>query len=133
VRARTGQVTPAPDGPHVEQVGWGVARQVVRALREQDPDDPEGILDRLPDVAEVPDFLAYAVFEGRTATAAALVALSGPGDEEATYLGDVITPDALPGTREALVVRALHDVANAGIDWLAVAEDRVDLRLLGFG
>ena len=52
---------------HVEQIGWGVARQVVRVLRDQGVQDPAGILDRLPDVAEVEGFLAYAVFEGRTA------------------------------------------------------------------
>ena len=34
-RIRAGQVTPAPGGPHVEQVGWGVARQVARLLAEQ--------------------------------------------------------------------------------------------------
>jgi len=119
VRARTGQVTPAPDGPHVEQVGWGVARQVARVLRDRGVDDPGSILERLPEVAETPGFLAYAVFEGRTATAAAIVELPGPGEDAATYVGDVLSPDAAPGTREALVVRALHDVANAGVEWLA--------------
>jgi hypothetical protein len=104
---------------HVEQIGWGVARQVVRILREQGVHDPAGILDRLPDVAEVDGFLAYAVFEGPTATAAALVELPGPGGEEATYLGDALTPDADPGTHDALVVRAKHDVASAGVERLA--------------
>jgi hypothetical protein len=133
VRARTGLVTPAPDGPHVEQVGWGVARQVVRVLREHDVVDPADILDRLPELAEVPGFLAYAVFVRRTATAAALVSL---GSDSAVYVGDAITPGAVDGAREALVVRALHDVANAGIDWLELAEPVLDhgadLRPLGF-
>jgi hypothetical protein len=133
MRARTGLVTPAPGGPHVEQVGWGVARQVVRVLRERDTEDPSLVLDRLPDAAEAPGFVAYAVFEGRTATAVALVELPGSSEEEATYLGDVVTSDAQPGTREALVVRALHDVANAGVAWLALAEPQVDLRPFGFG
>ena len=119
MRARTGLVTPAPDGPHVEQVGWGVARQVVRVLREAGVEDPAGILDRLPDVAEAPGFLAYAVFEGRTATAAALVELPGPDGDTATYLGDVLTPAAPAGTHDALVARAKHDAANAGVEWLA--------------
>jgi hypothetical protein len=132
VRARTGLVTPAPDGPHVEQVGWGVARQVVRVLREQEAPDPDGILDRLPDLAEAPGFLGYAVFDGRTATAAALVALPGPGAESATYLGEVRIPAADSDTSTALVVRALHDVAGAGVAWLTVPGDRPDLRRLGF-
>jgi hypothetical protein len=132
VRARTGLVTPAPDGPHVEQVGWGVARQVVRVLRENGVEDPAGILDQLPEVAEAPGFLAYAVFEGRAATAAALVELPGPSGDEATFVGDALTSAALEGTREALVVRALHDVANAGVDWLTVPESAADLRSLGF-
>ena len=119
MRTRTGQATPDPDGPHVEQVGWGVARQVVRVLREHDVDDPASLLERLPEVAETPGFLAYAVFEGRTATAAAIVELPGPHGDTATYVGDVVTPNAPPGTREALVARARHDVANAGVEWLA--------------
>ena len=132
MRARTGLVTPAPDGPHVEQIGWGVARQVVRVLREAGVVDPAGILARLPELAEAPASLAYAVFEGRTATAAALVELPGPEGAEATYLGDAVVPNAATGTREALVVRALHDVANAGVDWLVVPESTADLRSLGF-
>jgi hypothetical protein len=104
---------------HVEQIGWGVARQVVRVLREASVHDPEGILDRLPEVAEVDGFLAYAVFAGRTATAAALVELPGPEGDTATYLGEALTPDADPGTHDALVARAKHDVANAGVEWLA--------------
>ncbi len=132
MRAQTGLVTPAPDGPHVEQVGWGVARQVVRVLHEHGVDDPGRILERLPDVAETPGFLAYAVFERRTATAAALVELPSTGEEVATYLGDAVTPAARSGTREALVIRALHDVANAGVPWLAVPEPKADLRPLGF-
>jgi hypothetical protein len=119
VRARTGLVTPAPDGPHVEQVGWGVARQVVRVLRERGVEDPHLLLDRLPEVAETAGFLAYAVFSGRTATAAAIIELPGPDQDAATYLGDVLSPDAEPGTHDALVARALHDVANAGVEWLA--------------
>ncbi len=133
MRARTGLVTPAPDGPHVEQVGWGVARQVVRVLHQAAVEDPAGILERLPDTAERPGFLAYAVFEGPTASAAALVELPGDGEVVATYLGDVVTSQARPGIREALVVRALHDVARAGVAWLEVPEPRVDLRPLGFG
>lgn len=104
---------------HVEQIGWGVSRQVVRILREAGVTDPAGILDRLPDVAEVDGFLAYAVFEGRTATAAALVQLPGPDGGAATYLGDVLATDAEPGTHDALVARAQHDVANAGVERLA--------------
>jgi hypothetical protein len=104
---------------HVEQIGWGVGRQVVRVLREQGVHDPAGILDRLPDVAEVDGFLAYAVFEGRTATAAALVQLPGPDGGTATYLGEALAPDADPAVHEALVARAKHDVANAGAEWLA--------------
>ncbi len=131
MRGRTGLVMPAPDGPHVEQVGWGVARQVVRVLREQGAEDPAGILDRLPDVAESDGFLAYVVFERRTATAAAIVELALDGDA-ATYVGEAVTADAWTGTREALVVRALHDAANAGLAWLLVADHRPDLAPLGF-
>ena len=122
MRARTGLVTPAPDGPHVEQVGWGVARQVVRVLREQGAEDPSGVLDRLPEVAEAAGFLAYAVFEGRAATAAAIVALpDSEGDAgTATYVGDAVVAGAPPGTRDALVSRARHDVASAGVAWLEV-------------
>jgi hypothetical protein len=103
---------------HVEQIGWGVARQVVRVLRDHGVQDPAGILDRLPDVAEVEGFLAYAVFEGRTATGAALVELPGPDGDSAAYVGDALTPDADPGTHEALVARARHDVANSGVELL---------------
>ena len=120
MRTRTALATPDPDGPHVEQVGWGVARQVVRVLREHEVTDPSGVLDRLPDVAETAGFLAYAVFEGRTATAAALVALPDGEEDTATYLGEALVADAPPGTRDALVSRALHDVANAGVAWLEV-------------
>ena len=131
MRARTGLVTPAPGAPHVEQVGWGVARQVVRVLRGQGVEDPDQVLDRLPVLAETDGFIAYAVFEGRTATAAALVRLPDDG-ELALFLGGVVTAEARPGTRQALVVRALHDVANAGIAWLEVPEQREDLTPLGF-
>ncbi len=131
MRARTGQVTPAPGGPHVEQVGWGVARQVVRVLRERGAADP--LLERLPDLAELPGHLVYAVFADRTATAVAHVELSADRTGAATYVADVLTAQAAPGTREALVVRALHDVAKAGADWLHLAEPRADLRPLGFG
>ncbi|SDS31448.1 hypothetical protein SAMN04488570_1607 [Nocardioides scoriae] len=149
--ARTGLVTPAPDGPHVEQVGWGVARQVARVLGEalaaQDR-EPPAVLAELSGLAERPGFVAYVVFAGRTATAAALVQLAAD-DELAVHLGDVVVePD--PGrarwAREALVVRALHDAAAAGVPWLAVAQagtgpgegdvphaDDLDLRPLGFG
>jgi len=103
----------------VEQIGWGVSRQVVRVLRESGVEDPAGILDRLPDLAEVDGFLVYAVFEGLTATAAALVELPGPDGDAATYLGDALTPAADPGTHDALVARAKHDAANAGVERLA--------------
>jgi hypothetical protein len=130
MRARSGLVTPSPYGPHVEQVGGGVGRQVVRVLREQGADDAWGILERFAELAEVPSFLAYAVFVRRTATAAALVSL---GSDTAVHLGDALSAEAVPGTREALVVRALHDVANAGIGWLEVPDSMGDLRSLGFG
>lgn len=126
MRARTGLVTPTPGGPHVEQVGWGVARQVVRVLREQGAEGE--LLGRLPDLAERPGHLVYAVFRGRTATAVALVELAG---ETGTYVGDVLVPGAEDGTREALVVRALHDAANAGADWLELAGVQEDLRRSG--
>ena len=134
--APTGTVSPAPDGPHVEQVGWGVARQVARVLAAELEQVPT-LLDDVVRLAEAPGFLAYAVFEGRTALAVALVSL--PGDRDgldvdgvAAYVGDVVVPDASPGVREALVVRALHDVANAGVAWLRVTDPQVDLRPLGF-
>jgi hypothetical protein len=117
MRLPTGTVVPSTLGPHVEQVGWGVARQVVRALREAGSDDP--LLDALPDLAEQPAHLAYAVFLGRTATALALVRLAGDG---AAYVGEVLLPDADPATHDALVVRALHDVEAAGAAWLDVPD-----------
>ncbi len=76
--------------PRVEQVGWGVARQVRRVLREADAGH-DAFLDRVVERAEAPGHLAYAVFQGRTAVALALVRV-GPGD--AAYLGDVVLPDA---------------------------------------
>jgi hypothetical protein len=103
---------------HVEQIGWGVARQVARVLREKGVEDPDGILDRLPDVAEREGFLAYAVFEGRSATAAALVQLPEKDGVAATYAGEVLTEDASEGTHDALVARARHDAANAGVERL---------------
>jgi len=133
MRARAGLVTPAPDGPHVEQVGQGVARQVVRLLRDAGVEDPAGILGRLPEVAEEPGFLAYVVFEGRTATGAAVVELDRWDQDGATYLGEALTPQSPPGTAAALVVRALHDVASAGHDWLSVSRSTADLGPLGFG
>ncbi len=90
--ATTGRVTPAPDPPggaRVEQVGWGVARQVARVLREAAGDDD--VLDEVVEHAEAPGHLAYAVFLDRTAVALALVRV-GPGD--AAYLGDVVLADA---------------------------------------
>ena len=75
MRARTGLVTLLLTRHTSSRSGWGVGRQVVRVLRDQGVDDPAGILDRLPEVAEAEGFIAYAVFEGRTATAAALVEL----------------------------------------------------------
>lgn len=134
--APTGTVSPAPDGPHVEQVGWGVARQVARVLAAELEQVPT-LLDDVVRLAEAPGFLAYAVFEGRTALAVALVSLPGERvgldvDGVAAYVGDVVVPDAPPGVREALVVRALHDVANAGVAWLRVTDPQVDLRPLGF-
>jgi hypothetical protein len=121
-------VVPSTYGPHVEQVGWGVARQVTRALREQGVEDP--LLDLLPQVAEQPGHLAYAVFRDRTATAVALVRTEG---DLATYLGAVVAPGAEPGTDSALVVRALHDAANAGADWLAVPDVGFDTRPFATG
>ena len=86
---------PRRTAPHVEQVGWGVARQVVRVLREARRSTTRpGSSTGCPEVAEAQGFLAYAVFEGRTATAAALVELAGPDGDTATYLGDVLTPAA---------------------------------------
>lgn len=126
-RVRAGQVTPAPDGPHVEQVGWGVARQVARLLAER-VDDP--LLARLPELAEAPGHLVHVLFERRTATAAALVELVG---DTAHYRGDVVLPDATPEARLALVVRASYDAAAAGATWLAVPDPTADLRPLGLG
>ena len=148
-RVRTGRVTPAPDPPdglRVEQVGWGVARQVSRLLTGPGGSSGDDVL--LEDVvrlAEAPGFLAHAVFLGRTAVALSLVSLPGDGSpqaaDEASYVGAVVAPDAPSGTREALLVRALHDVGSAGVPWLglppAVAAtwpaDEVDLHALGFG
>jgi hypothetical protein len=121
--AETGRVTPAPDGSHhVEQVGWGVARQVARVLEARvlgagsDGCVP-GLLADVVRLAEVPGFLAYAVFEGRSAVAIALVSLPG-GDGVASYVGDVVVAGARDDVRQALLVRALHDVGNAGVHWL---------------
>lgn len=148
--ARTGQVTPAPDGPHVEQVGWGVARQVARVLG--DALDAQGrgrpaLLEALSGLAERPGFVVHVVLAGRTAVAASLVQLAGD-DDLALHLGDVVAepdPARARWLREALVVRALHDAAAAGVPWLAVASpdgpaegdlshaDQLDLGRFGFG
>ena len=136
VVARTGRVTPAPGGPHVEQVGWGVARQVARAMTPLLGEPAPELLDDVVRLAEAPGFLAYAVLAGRDALAVALVSLPGdPGDDPAAvaaYVGDVVVPGASTVTREALLVRALHDVAAAGVGWLRVEVPHVDLRPFGF-
>lgn len=129
--AETGRVVPTPGGPHVEQVGWGVARQVATALVPADPGEAALLAD-IVRLAETSGFLAYAVFERRTALAVALVSLPGDPDLPASYVGDVVSPDAPPGVREALLVRALHDTANAGVRRLAVPVPRLDLRPFGF-
>ena len=110
-------MTPSPYGPHVEQVGWGVARQVVRTLREGGA--TAAGLDVVPGLAEDDRHLVYAVLERRSATGLAWVTL---GRDTARYEGEVLGPDAVPGTREALVVRALYDVARHGLDWLEVPD-----------
>ncbi|GAB3992428.1 hypothetical protein [Nocardioides marmoraquaticus] len=119
----TGLVEPSTLAPFVEQVGWGVGRQVVRRLHA-DGVEVGVLLDELPDRAEAPGWAAYAVLEGRTAVAVALVHLAG---ERATYVGDVVAPTAPPGTREALLVRALHDAGAAGADVLQVTQPGVGL------
>ena len=132
--AETGRVTPAPDGPHVEQVGWGVARQVVRALESELDGAPPALLAEVPRLAEVPGFLAYAVLEGRRALGVALVSLPGVvHDGTASYVGDVLAPGADAGVRRALLVRALHDVGNAGVPWLEADLPPEEGRPLGFG
>ncbi len=122
VELRTGAVVPSTHGPHVEQVGWGVARSVARSLAQADGEHP--LLAAVPDLAEAPGHAAYAVLEGREALALALVRLSAPG---AAYLGEVVRADAAPGTREALVVRALHDAAAAGATSMEVPSPPGDL------
>lgn len=124
-RIRAGQVTPAPGGPHVEQVGWGVARQVARLLGEQ-VDDP--LLARLPELAEAPGHVVLVLFERRTAAAAALVELVG---DTAVYRSNVVLPGAPEEARLALLVRASYDAAAAGATWLAVPGAGDDLRRLG--
>jgi hypothetical protein len=119
----TGGVSPSTVGPFVEQVGQGVARQVARLLAPSGPGD-EALLGRLSEPAEADGFATYAVFEGRTAVALALVRL---GNGRAIYVGDVVTAAAPPGTRAALLVRALHDAAAAGIDRLVVPSSPLDL------
>ena len=130
--APTGLTTPAPGAPHVEQIGWGVARQVADLLRAQ-VDEPA--LELLADVvrlAETPGFLAYAVFEGRTALAVALVSLPGDPADAASYVGDVLAADAPAQSRTALLVRALHDVATAGVGRLETNLPADQLAPLGF-
>lgn len=117
----TGLVEPSTLGPFVEQVGWGVGRQVVRRLVE-DGLEEDDLLAGLPDRAEAPGWAAYAVFAGRAAVAVALVHLEGP---EATYVGEVVGPGAAPGTSEALLVRALHDAGAAGAAVLHVTRSAV--------
>ncbi|MCW2819336.1 MAG: hypothetical protein JWR42_2123, partial [Marmoricola sp.] len=83
--AETGRVTPAPDALHVEQVGWGVARQVARSVADGragpgGPDGPPPLLEDVVRLAETPGFLAYAVLVGHTALGVGLVSLPGsPG------------------------------------------------------
>lgn len=119
----TGGVSPSTVGPFVEQVGTGVARQVARRLDPSGARD-ETLLALLADAAEEPGFVAYAVFEGRTAVALALLRIEA---DRATYLGEVVAPTAPPGTGSALLVRALHDVAAAGVGRLAVPSSPLDL------
>lgn len=125
--AETGRVTPAPDALHVEQVGWGVARQVARAVaaRRDDPGGPPPLLADLVRLAETSGFLAYAVLDGREALGVGLVSLPGvPGaaDASASYVGDVLVPGTDLPVRAAMVVRALHDAARAGCARLVVDE-----------
>ena len=141
--AETGRVTPAPDALHVEQVGWGVARQVALSVADG-RDDPEGAPPLLEDVlrlAEAPGFVAYAVLEGRRALGVGLVSLPatepGRADATATYVGDVVVPGSDPSVRTAMVIRALHDAAQAGfarlvVDEAALEPDRTPWEALGF-
>lgn len=119
----TGGVSPSTLGPFVEQVGEGVARQVARRLEPADPREEE-LLERLSGSAELAGFATYAVFEGRDAVALALVRLELG---RARYLGELVTPVAPAGTSTALLVRALHDAASAGIEHLAVPSSLPDL------
>lgn len=123
---------PSTFGPHVEQVGEGVAGQVSRLLMAGGAGDPSSLLDRMADLAEDQHHLVYASFVRRTATGCGVVRL---GDETATYLGDVLATGAEEHTRVALVVRALHDVASAGVAWLEVPPEVMgsddELRPLG--
>jgi hypothetical protein len=137
MRAATGRVSPAPGAPHVEQVGWGVARQVARELASRVDGPVPALLEDVVRLAEAPGHLVYVVFEGRTATAVALVALPHPREDRsgtgaASYVGDVVVGTTPGRLREALVVRALHDVANAGVRWLEVDDPEGSLRPLGF-
>lgn len=118
----TGRVEPATLGPHVEQVGWGVARQVARVLGERV--GPAALLEELPVRAEAPGWAAYAVFAGRAAVAVALVHLVAP---RSTYAGELVVDDAPAGTHEALLVRALHDAGAAGAVTLRVPRPATDL------
>ena len=138
--AETGRVTPAPDALHVEQVGWGVARQVTRAVAEARADDPP-LLGEVVRSAEAPGLLAYAVLEGRSALGVGLVSLhaAGPGAPDATaaYVGDVLVPGSDPSVRVAMLVRALHDAAQAGcaqlvVDEAGLAADGTPWAALGF-
>lgn len=118
----TGTLEPSTRGPHVEQVGWGVARQVARTLAAGGLTDP--LLERVPELAEVPGWAAYAVFVGRDAVALALLHLDG---ERASYAGEVVAAAAPPGSHEALLVRALHDAHAAGSGRLEVPRPGFDL------
>ncbi|MCW2865920.1 MAG: hypothetical protein JWR20_108 [Marmoricola sp.] len=119
--AETGRVTPAPDALHVEQVGWGVARQVARSVAASRGDAP-ALLEDLVRLAEAPGFLAYAVLEGRSALGVGLVSLPGAPDAAASYVGDVVVPGSDLPVRATMLVRALHDVARAGFTRLVVDE-----------
>lgn len=136
--AETGRVTPAPGALHVEQVGWGVARQVARAVadRRDDPGGPPSLLEDVVRLAEAPGFLAYAVLAGRSALGLGLVSLAGSAPAVAAYVGDVLADGDQP-VRAAMVVRALHDAAQAGctqlvVDEAALEPDATPWEALGF-
>lgn len=122
----TGTVEPAPDAPRVEQVGWGVARQVVARLVEAGVEHP--LLDVVAELAERPGHAAYACFEGTRAHGLALLRLDGV---RARHLGQALAPTAPPGLSEAFVARMLHDAGRAGAARLLVPPLPCDLSSWG--